>query len=60
MMYLGTVCVPNPQHKRVVLGEELGSAAAADTQLFISKNTAISRLHGLKIHTKPELNVKID
>lgn len=59
-MYLGAVCVPNPQHIRVVPGKELGSAAAADTQLFISKNTAISRFHRLQMHTKPELDAILD
>lgn len=56
-MYLGAVCIPDPQHIRVVLGEKLGSAAAADTQLFVSKHTAINRFHSLKTHRKSELDV---
>lgn len=51
-MYLSTVCVPYPQHIRVVLGEEFGSAPTADTQLLITKNTTVCSFHRLRIERK--------
>lgn len=49
LCYLGAVCVPYPQHQRVVLGQELGSAPTADTQLLITKNPAICSFHRLRM-----------
>ena len=51
-LHLGAVCVPYPQDVRVVLGQELGSASTADTQLLITENPPICSFYSLKIERR--------
>lgn len=42
VLYLGTVCVSYSQHVGVVVGEQLRSTPAADTQLLVTINMSVS------------------
>lgn len=50
--YLCAVCVTDPEHVRVLLGQEFRTGTAAYTELLVSKHSTVCGFHTLSDRNK--------